>query len=239
MSSSASTPTSVPTARPWLMLRLVVSSTRSPSRRQPRAMPNWWSSPTTMRCCRRGRSRGPVATAPSLIRSMRSALHVKRWLDLSWELPALGANVKPCRCSWLLAAPRSMPPPRPSSRSSAWRPLPPPRNRRRCGLTNHGSVAAVATKRFGAARSQHGAVLPANQRAPRGEDADRVHAYQRRGDRRLQSVRYDIQRPGWKTTSTFSPASTCNWPIIVQRAYDDPSPISPQPERQQPHRWRP
>ena len=34
--------------------------------------------------------------------------------------PALGANAKPCRCSWLLAAPRSTPPPRPSNRSSAW-----------------------------------------------------------------------------------------------------------------------
>ena len=38
------------------------------------------------------------------------ALHAKRWLDRGWELPAPGANAKPCRCCWLLAAPRSMPP---------------------------------------------------------------------------------------------------------------------------------
>ena len=60
-----------------------------------------------------------VATARSPICSMRSALRVKRWLDRGWELP-VPANAKPCRCFWLLAAPRSMPPPRPSSKSSAW-----------------------------------------------------------------------------------------------------------------------
>jgi len=53
-------------------------------------------------------------------RSMRSALPAKRWLDRGWELPTAAENVKPCRCSWLLAAPRSTPPPRPSNRSSAW-----------------------------------------------------------------------------------------------------------------------
>ena len=41
---------------------------------------------------------------------MRSVLRVKRWLDRGWELPVPGANVKHCRCFWLLAAPRSMPP---------------------------------------------------------------------------------------------------------------------------------
>ncbi len=40
---------------------------------------------------------------------MRSALRVKRWLDRGWELPALVANAKHCRCFWLLAAQRSMP----------------------------------------------------------------------------------------------------------------------------------
>ena len=58
--------------------------------------------------------------ARSPIRSMRSELHVKRWLDPSWELPAAAENAKRCRCSWLRAAPRSMPLPRPSCRSSAW-----------------------------------------------------------------------------------------------------------------------
>jgi hypothetical protein len=43
---------------------LVVSSTRSPSRPQPRATPSWWSSPTTTRCCGPGRSKGLGATAP-------------------------------------------------------------------------------------------------------------------------------------------------------------------------------
>ena len=41
-----------------------VLDARSPSRRQPRAMPSWWSSPTTTRCCGPGRSKGPVGTAP-------------------------------------------------------------------------------------------------------------------------------------------------------------------------------
>ena len=45
------------TPRPWSLLRLVVSSTRSPSMQQPRAMPSWWSSRTTTPCCERGRSK--------------------------------------------------------------------------------------------------------------------------------------------------------------------------------------
>ena len=61
-----------------------------------------------------------VATGRSPIRSMRSEPRVKRWHDLVWELPAPGANGKHCQCFWLLAAPRLMPPPRPSCRSSAW-----------------------------------------------------------------------------------------------------------------------
>ena len=60
------------------------------------------------------------ATARSPIHSTRSELRVKRWPDRVWELPAAGANAKHCQCCWLLAAPRSTPPPRPSSRSSAW-----------------------------------------------------------------------------------------------------------------------
>ena len=61
-----------------------------------------------------------VATARSPTRSMRSAPRGKRCLDRAWELPVAVANAKPCRCSWLLAAPQSTPPLRPSSRSSAW-----------------------------------------------------------------------------------------------------------------------
>ena len=66
------------------------------------------------------RSGRRAATARSPTRSMRSEQPVKRWLDRGWELPAAEANAKHCQCSWRLAAPRSMPPPRPSSRSSAW-----------------------------------------------------------------------------------------------------------------------
>ena len=51
---------------------------------------------------------------------MRSEPRVKRWLDRGWEHPAAAANAKHCQCCWLLAAPRSMPPPRLSCRSSAW-----------------------------------------------------------------------------------------------------------------------
>ena len=58
--------------------------------------------------------------ARSPIRSMRSAPRGKHWLDLGWELPAAGENAKPCQCSWRLAARRSTPRPRPSSRCSAW-----------------------------------------------------------------------------------------------------------------------
>src|SRR3954447_12386998 len=49
---------------------------------------------------------------------MRSVPPARRWLDRGWELLAAVASVKRCRCCWLLTAPRSMPPPRPSSRSS-------------------------------------------------------------------------------------------------------------------------
>jgi hypothetical protein len=45
---------------------------------------------------------------------------VKRWLDRGWDLPAAGANAKPCQCCWLLAARRSTPPPRLSCRCSVW-----------------------------------------------------------------------------------------------------------------------
>ena len=53
-------------------------------------------------------------------RSMRSVPPVKQWPAHGWGVPAPGANAKRCQCFWPLAAPRSMPPPRPSSRSSAW-----------------------------------------------------------------------------------------------------------------------
>ena len=39
---------------------------------------------------------------------MRSEQPVKRWLDASWELLAVGENAKHCRYCWLLAARRSM-----------------------------------------------------------------------------------------------------------------------------------
>ena len=52
MSSSASTPTSTPTLQWSSTARPVVSSARSPWRRRPRAMPSWWSSPTTTRVMR-------------------------------------------------------------------------------------------------------------------------------------------------------------------------------------------
>ncbi len=57
-------PYSAPTGRRWSMLARVVPLTRARSRRRPRTAPNWWSSPTTTRCCGSGRSKEPAVTAP-------------------------------------------------------------------------------------------------------------------------------------------------------------------------------
>src|SRR5680860_398841 len=65
---------------------------------------------------RAARRNGAKSDPLDAIRAAREAMARPR----GWELPAPGANAKHCRCCWLLAAPRSMPPPRPSSRSSAW-----------------------------------------------------------------------------------------------------------------------
>jgi transposase len=63
---------------------------------------------------RAARRNGAKSDPLDAIRAAREAM-----VDRGWELPALAANAKRCRCFWLLAARRSTPPPRPSSRSSA------------------------------------------------------------------------------------------------------------------------
>src|SRR3954451_11132180 len=64
---------------------------------------------------RAARRTGAKSDPLDAIRAAREAMARPRL-----ELPAPVANAKHCRCSWPPAAPRSMPPPRPSSRSSAW-----------------------------------------------------------------------------------------------------------------------
>jgi transposase len=64
---------------------------------------------------RAARRNGAKSDPLDAIRAAREAMARPRL-----GTPAPGANVKLCRCSWLLAAPRSTPPPRPSSKSSAW-----------------------------------------------------------------------------------------------------------------------
>ena len=59
------TPTSTPTPRRWSMLALVVSSTRSPSRRQPEGYAELVEFADNHGECRGpGRSRAPAGTAP-------------------------------------------------------------------------------------------------------------------------------------------------------------------------------
>src|SRR3954465_15515916 len=64
---------------------------------------------------RAARRNGAKSDPLDAIRAAREAMARPRR-----ELLAAGANAEPCRCCWLLAAPRSTYPPRLSSRSSAW-----------------------------------------------------------------------------------------------------------------------
>src|SRR6185503_1443890 len=64
---------------------------------------------------RAARRNGAKSDQLDAIRAAREAMARPRLVT-----PVPGANAKHCRCFWLLAAPRSMPPPRPSSKSSAW-----------------------------------------------------------------------------------------------------------------------
>ena len=98
MSSSASTRTSTPTQPPWSMLRLVVSSTRSPSRRRPRAIPSWRSSPTTTRCCGPGPSRGTGGHCAGLGRHLLGSSEIVIELDREAGRAPRRRAVRPSRC---------------------------------------------------------------------------------------------------------------------------------------------
>lgn len=69
--------------------------------------------------CHARRNSGTPAGDSHLRKQAGRAASRRGWLTAVGNSPHR-ANAKHCRCCWLLAASRSMPPPRPSSRSSAW-----------------------------------------------------------------------------------------------------------------------